>query len=323
MVGAVLVHQNRIIGEGFHQKYGEAHAEVNCVNSVTEADKRLISSSTLYVSLEPCTHTGKTPPCTDLILRNKISHVVVACGDPFEKVNGSGIEQLRSAGVKVETGILEAEAKILNKEFFTFHEQQRPYIILKWAQTADGFMGSGTKERLRITTPAADVLVHKWRSECAAIMVGTTTAIADDPELTNRSYPGNSPVRVVIDRHLQIPSTHHLLSDGLPTIVVTEDKTGQDGAVHYYQVGRKEAILPAIISLLHMRNLTSLFVEGGAATLQHFIDTDLWDEVRIITNEKMNTGKGLAAPVLKGCRLSQVYQFAEHNVKVYTKSNDR
>ncbi len=319
MVGSVLVHNGRIIGEGYHQKYGESHAEVNCINSVTETDRRFIPESLLYVSLEPCNHTGNTPPCTDFILMNGIRHVVVACSDPFEKVNGSGVRKLREQGVTVDLGILEKEARELNKVFFTFHEKQRPYIILKWAQTADGFIGSGIAERLKITDSSADVLVHQWRSECAAIMVGTRTAITDDPQLNNRLYPGPSPVRLVIDRDLEIPSTHHLLADGAPTIVITEKKSGEEGSVFYYQVGRNEALLPVVISLLHQRKLTSLMVEGGAETLKYFIEEGLWDEIRVISKVSMHAGKGLPAPVIKGAARSDEYSFAYHNVKVYTK----
>lgn len=319
LVGAVLVYDGKIIGEGYHQKYGEAHAEVNCINSVTEEDRRYFSDSILYVSLEPCNHTGNTPPCTDLILRSGIQHVVVACSDPFEKVNGSGIKQLRDAGVRVDYGVLEAEAREINKLFFTFHEKQRPFIILKWAQTADGFIGTETDERLRVTDASADVLVHQWRSECAAIMVGTKTAIADNPQLNNRLFPGASPVRLVIDLNLEIPATHHLLSDGAPTIVITEKKSGAHGAIMYYQVGRNEALLPVVISLLHQRKLTSLIVEGGAETLKYFIDEGLWDEIRVITNGALTVGKGLPAPVIRGAGSVKEFDFSGHNVKVYTK----
>ncbi len=319
LVGSVLVHEGRIIGEGYHQKYGEPHAEVNSIKSVTEADKRFLSASTLYVSLEPCTHTGKTPPCTDFILQHGIRHVVVACSDPFEKVNGSGILQLRNAGVNVEFGILEKEAKEVNKIFFTFHEKQRPYVILKWAQTSDAFIGSGNRGRLKITTSAADVLVQQWRSGCAAIMVGTETAIADNPQLNNRLFPGASPVRLVIDRDLRIPSSHHLLSDGSPTIVITEKKSGSEGAVFYYQVGRNEALLPVVISLLHQRNLTSLMVEGGAETLKYFMEEGVWDEIRVISNDAVIAGEGLPAPVITNATLCETFNYAEHNVKVYTK----
>lgn len=319
MVGSVLVHNGKIIGEGYHQKYGEAHAEVNCINSVTETDRRFLPESVLYVSLEPCNHTGNTPPCTDFILNSGIRHVVVACSDPFEKVNGSGIKKLREAGVIVDYGILEKEAREINKVFFTFHEKQRPYIILKWAQTADGFIGSGSDQRLKITDPSADVLVHKWRSECAAIMVGTKTAVADNPQLNNRLHPGSSPVRLVIDRNLEIPSTHYLLADGAPTIIITEKKSGEEGAVVYYQVGRNEALLPVVISLLHQRKLTSLMVEGGAETLKYFIDEGIWDEIRVITNNAVTAGRGLPAPVIKGAVKTTAFEFAAHNVKVYTK----
>ena len=232
MVGAVLVHSGRIIGEGYHQRYGQAHAEVNCIDSVSETDRRLIGESTLYVSLEPCAHFGKTPPCTDLIIKHKIPKCVVGCRDPFKEVDGKGIEKLRAAGVHVEVGVLEKECKELNKRFFTFHTEHRPYIILKWAQTGDGFIAgplnpsaswrrtfedSGEtkviQERLLISNEYSNRLVHKWRSEEASILVGTNTALLDDPELTTRLWTGPSPVRIVLDMNLRLPSSLKMFND--------------------------------------------------------------------------------------------------------------
>ena len=203
MVGAVLVHENRIIGEGWHREFGQAHAEVNCIDSVIEDDKKYIAYSTLYVSLEPCSHFGKTPPCADLIIKNGIQHVVIGSRDPFPDVNGKGIEKLRSAGINVSVGLMEDECIQLNKRFFTFYNKHRPYIILKWAETADGKLSAGSKERLKISNEYSNRLVHQWRSEEASIMIGTNTALYDDPELTTRLWHGRSPTRVVVDMNLR------------------------------------------------------------------------------------------------------------------------
>ncbi|HEY2720248.1 MAG TPA: bifunctional diaminohydroxyphosphoribosylaminopyrimidine deaminase/5-amino-6-(5-phosphoribosylamino)uracil reductase RibD, partial [Chitinophagaceae bacterium] len=205
MVGAVLVHDERIIGEGYHQQYGGPHAEPNCIASVKKEEQHLISESILYVSLEPCAHYGKTPPCADLIIKNKIPRVVIGCFDPFEEVNGKGIEKLKGAGIDVLVGILEHECKKLNKRFFLYYQQHRPYIILKWAQSSNQKIGAGAGNRTYISNEFTNRLVHKWRSEEAAILVGTNTALQDDPELTTRSWIGNNPRRLVMDMDLKLP----------------------------------------------------------------------------------------------------------------------
>ena len=202
MVGAVLVHEGIIIGEGYHQIYGGPHAEVNCIASVPSSLQHLIQDSVIYVSLEPCAHHGKTPPCADLIIRHNIRHVVIGCRDPFVEVDGKGIEKLHAAGIKTETGILEKECRELNKRFFTFHTKHRPFIILKWAQTGDGKIGT-ENNRLHITGSVTNRLVHKWRSEESAILVGANTALADNPQLTTRLWSGNSPTRLIIDPELR------------------------------------------------------------------------------------------------------------------------
>jgi diaminohydroxyphosphoribosylaminopyrimidine deaminase/5-amino-6-(5-phosphoribosylamino)uracil reductase len=309
MVGAVLVYSDRIIGEGWHQKYGEAHAEVNCLKSVQEKDKELISRSTLFVSLEPCAHFGKTPPCTDLIIKNKIPKVVIGCRDPFKEVDGKGIEKLSAAGIEVVTGILEEECIELNKRFFTFHTRQRPYIILKWAQTRDGFMApinplqeenlASQRPRLFISNDITNRLVHKWRSEEAAIMIGTNTALLDNPELTARLWPGKSPVRLVIDLNLRLPSSLKIFDGKVKTIVfnylVQEEKTN----LVYFKLDKKMPLIPQLSDSLFHLQFQSVLVEGGAKLLQSFIDTGIWDEARVITNTKLTTGNGLPAPVLK------------------------
>lgn len=310
MVGAVLVHNNRIIGEGWHQQYGQAHAEVNCIASVKEADKSFISQSGLYVSLEPCSHFGKTPPCTDLIIRKKIPKVVIGCRDPFIEVDGKGIEKLKAAGIEVVPGVIEQECKELNKRFFTFHQQQRPYIILKWAQTADGFMaspnpsaGGGSapqRQRLFISNEYSNRLVHQWRSEEAAILVGTNTALADDPELTTRLWPGKSPVRLVADMNLRLPASLKLFDGSIKTIVFNTVKQEEKENLRFYKLEKNKKFIPQLLEALYKLNILSVLVEGGATLLQSFIDEGTWDEARIIENGELSIGNGLAAPVLPG-----------------------
>jgi diaminohydroxyphosphoribosylaminopyrimidine deaminase / 5-amino-6-(5-phosphoribosylamino)uracil reductase len=294
----VLVHDDVIIGEGYHAIYGEAHAEVNCLNSVPADKKPLISKSTLYVSLEPCAHYGKTPPCADLIIANKIPKVVIGCKDSFDKVDGKGIEKLLAAGVEVVTGVLEKEALQLNKRFFTFHSQHRPYIILKWAQTADKIIGTNTSQRLFISNAITNRLVHQWRGEEAAVLVGTTTAVKDDPALTVRLVNGNSPVRLVIDKELQLPSSLQLLDGSVKTIVFNYIKEEEQDGVIYCRIERNKDIIPQLLQQLYHQKLQSVIVEGGAKLLQSFIDAGMWDEARVITNTAMMAGDGVAAPVL-------------------------
>lgn len=299
MVGAVLVYAGRIIGEGYHQVYGKAHAEVNCINSVTEADKKFITKSTMYVSLEPCAHFGKTPPCADLIVENKIPNVVIGCPDSFAAVNGKGIERLKTAGVNVTVGILENECLELNKRFFTFQEKQRPYIILKWAQSSDGNIAGDGSSRLLISNEFTNRLVHKWRSEEAAILVGTNTALLDDPALTTRLWPGKNPVRLLIDLELKLPMHLKLFDGGTKTIVFNYNKQDETENLVYHQLNKEKSMLAQIVSALYAMQIQSLIVEGGAKLLQSFIDEGLWDEARIICNEELIAGNGLSAPVLK------------------------
>lgn len=299
MVGAVLVHNNTIIGEGYHAQYGQAHAEVNCINSVPADKKELISESTLYVSLEPCAHFGKTPPCADLIIAHKIPEVVIGCKDSFDKVDGKGIEKLKAAGIHVITGVLEAQALQLNKRFFTFHKNKRPYIILKWAQTADKKIASYSTERLHISNDATNRLVHSWRSEEAAILVGFNTALKDNPSLTTRLVEGNNPVRLVIDKQLQLPTTLHLFDGTVKTIVYNLWKNEEVENVYFYKGERNSNLIKQITQHLYEIKLQSVIVEGGAQLLQSFIDAGLWDETRVITNNEMMIGEGVTAPLLK------------------------
>jgi len=301
MVGAVLVHEGRIIGEGYHKEYGKAHAEVNCADSVSDEDKKFISSSTLYVSLEPCSHYGKTPPCTNLIIKEKIPKVVIGCRDPFKEVAGKGIEKLRSAGVDVTVGILEHECKELNKRFLTFHTQHRPCIILKWAQTANGKIGNAGNERLFITNEFTNRLIHKWRSEEMGILVGTNTVFLDDPELTNRLWNGKSPIRLIVDLHLRLPSSLKIFDEQQPTIVFNTLQHEDEGKIKYYQVTEDVNIVHQILNACSQNNIQSIIVEGGARLLQSFIDEEMWDEARIITNETLYVENGLPAPQLSNC----------------------
>src|SRR6185312_7907950 len=298
MVGAALIYEDKIIAEGYHQKFGEAHAEVNCINSVAHHDKNLIEKSTMYVSLEPCAHHGKTPPCSDLIIQKKIREVVVGCQDIYKEVAGKGIEKLRNAGVEVISGILENECKELNKRFFTFHQKQRPYIILKWAQSANGKIGSNNDERILISNDYSNRLVHKWRSEEAAILVGTNTVLKDDPSLTTRLWKGNNSVRIVIDKELKIPSGSRLFSKETNTVVFNFVKNAVEENLNFIKI-EKENFLQEMLFSLYQLNLQSVLVEGGAKTLQSFINAGLWDEARVITNEKMVIENGIGSPEMK------------------------
>ncbi|MEI2739995.1 MAG: bifunctional diaminohydroxyphosphoribosylaminopyrimidine deaminase/5-amino-6-(5-phosphoribosylamino)uracil reductase RibD [Chitinophagaceae bacterium] len=300
MVGAVLVHEDRIIGEGWHQQYGKAHAEVNCLASVKEEDRKLITQSALYVSLEPCVHFGKTPPCTDLIIQHKIPKVVVGCRDPFKEVDGKGIEKLKAAGVEVvmSDAQTEHECKKLNKRFFTFHTQQRPYIILKWAQTANGKISSENNERLLISNEYTNRLAHQWRSEEAAILVGTNTALLDNPELTTRLWPGPSPTRLVIDMNLRLPGSLKVFSGEVKTVVFNSVKQEESRNLIYYKLDKDKDIVAQLIRALYQLKIQSVLVEGGVKLLQSFIDTGIWDEVRVISNMQLTSGNGLAAPLL-------------------------
>lgn len=327
MVGAVLVYEERIIGEGYHQVYGQAHAEVNCINSVLAEDVPLISLSTLYVSLEPCAHFGKTPPCADLVIRYNIPVVVVGCRDPFKEVNGKGIEKLQQAGINVITGVLEAECLALNKRFFTFHTQHRPYIILKWAKTADDKIAAGANDRLIISNDYTNRLVHKWRTEETGILIGTNTALADNPLLTNRHWQGKSPVRMVIDKELKLPSSLHLLNG--PTTVVFNTLrhsndldarllNSQPEGVYYYQVGTDTSMLHQILHACYHLQLQSVLVEGGAYLQQTMIEEGCWDEARVITNEQLWINEGLEAPRLSAARYTSTERLVNDRIDTYT-----
>jgi diaminohydroxyphosphoribosylaminopyrimidine deaminase / 5-amino-6-(5-phosphoribosylamino)uracil reductase len=377
MVGAVLMHNDKIIGEGYHKKYGEAHAEVNCINSVKKEHGSFIAESTLYVSLEPCAHFGKTPPCADLIIQHKIPKVVIGCRDPFVQVNGKGIEKLKAARVEVEVGILEEECKYINKRFFLFHTQHRPYIILKWAETADKKIAvpsnspgrgepntqsqllqeifdynkdsnlskvsvqmasptGGSRKgasRLLISGELANRLVHKWRSEEMAICVGTNTALFDDPSLTTRLWPGGNPVRVVIDMHLRLPKSLKLFDGSTPTIVFNLHQHNlpfekisvadfKSIGVGYYQVTEDVSLVHQMMNALYRIGIQSVMIEGGAQLLQSFIDENIWDEARVITNEELIIGSGLPAPILKKYQITNTEHLGSDVIHYYYPTNN-
>lgn len=321
MVGAVLVYGDSIIGEGWHQQFGQSHAEVNAIrDAVNKGNESLISRATLYVSLEPCAHHGKTPPCDQLIIEHKIPRVVIGCRDPFPDVNGKGIENLIKAGIDVKVGVLETDCKKINKRFFCFHLNKRPYIILKWAQTADGLIGSGTTDRLMISGAAVQRLVHRWRSEEAAIMAGSRTIMLDNPQLTNRSGAGAQPVRVVLDRELQLNRHFHVFDGSVKTIILNQLKTEQN-TVHYYRINPDKHIAGEICdALLHLQ-LQSVLIEGGAQLLSFFIESGIWDEARVITHTSMNAGEGVHAPDLKQAVLDHTDQFEREIVYYYQNKN--
>jgi diaminohydroxyphosphoribosylaminopyrimidine deaminase/5-amino-6-(5-phosphoribosylamino)uracil reductase len=317
MVGAVLVHQERIIGEGFHQAFGQAHAEVNCIGSVKPEDRHLIGRSVLYVSLEPCSHFGKTPPCADLIIREGIPRVVIATSDPNPRVDGRGIAKLRAAGTEVAIHVLKEEAEVLNKRFFTYQKKHRPYVILKWAQSQDGKIAARNFRRTPISNAYTNRVVHKWRSEEMSILVGTNTALFDDPSLTTRLWPGKNPLRLVVDMGLRLPYSLKLFDGTVPTIVFNEFRHEEHLNLSYYQVGRKASLLHQVLNALAVKKIQSVLVEGGAQLLQTFIDEDAWDEARIITNGSFTMGPGLYAPVLKTGKLIATERILSDSIQYY------
>ncbi|HEX2846033.1 MAG TPA: bifunctional diaminohydroxyphosphoribosylaminopyrimidine deaminase/5-amino-6-(5-phosphoribosylamino)uracil reductase RibD [Chitinophagaceae bacterium] len=317
MVGAVLVHKGEIIGEGYHQLYGKAHAEVNCIEQAIangHADK--FPGSVMYVTLEPCAHFGKTPPCANLIIHHHIPEVVIGSQDPFEQVDGKGIEKLQKAGVKVTTGVLEKECLELNKRFFTFHTLHRPYIILKWAQTADARIGT-INRRLLISNEYSNRLVHKWRSEEQAILIGTNTALADNPELTTRLWPGKSPIRLVIDMELKLPASLKIFAPEGRVIVFNTHKQGKENNIDYYQVTEDTSIVHQILNALRHFNIQSVLVEGGAQLLQSFIDEDAWDEIRRIENLQLTAGHGLPAPIIRHAGLVSKLELGHDSIQFF------
>ncbi|CAN5765410.1 bifunctional diaminohydroxyphosphoribosylaminopyrimidine deaminase/5-amino-6-(5-phosphoribosylamino)uracil reductase RibD [soil metagenome] len=300
MVGCVIVCNNVIIGEGWHEQFGGAHAEVNAIRSVN--DQSLLKEATLYVSLEPCSHTGKTPPCADLLIEKEIPYVVVACLDENPLVKGKGIQKLMLNGTDVKVGVLEKEAKFLNRRFFTSIAKKRPYIILKWAQSSDEFIDHERdtwEERAIISSPQSHLLVHQWRSEEAVIMVGTNTVIADDPQLTVRLTEGNNPVRVTFDRQMRIPSGAKILDASAPTIIFTQGAHYYTDRAEFIPIDFSKDPLQQALTILHERKFESVLAEGGTALINKFYEQNLWDEARVFIAAK-EIGNGVKAPAIKG-----------------------
>ena len=300
MVGCVIVHDGKIIGEGYHERYGQAHAEVNAIRAVK--NKEQLTNASLYVNLEPCSHFGKTPPCADLIVACKIPRVIIGNVDSNSLVSGRGIKKLLEAGVDVKVGVLEDDCKKLNKRFFTYHEKKRPYIILKWAQTIDGFIDAERVEAnvgaLQISNSESRRLLHKWRSEEQAIIVGTNTALLDNPQLTVREFEGRNPLRITIDKWLRIPKGFHLFDKSTPTLIFTATEKSSSENLEYIKIDFENEIVPQILKELYDRHIHSLLVEGGEQLLTSFIKGGYWDEARVFVSDKKLI-KGVHAPVFK------------------------
>ncbi len=301
MVGSVVVYEGEIIGEGYHEQFGQAHAEVNAILSVK--DKERLKKSTLYVNLEPCSHFGKTPPCADLIIEHKIPFVVIGSIDTNSLVSGQGISKLAKAGIDVKVGILEESCKKLNKRFYTFHEKKRPYIILKWAQSADGFIDvkrheESTAKPIQISNSDSKKLLHLWRSQEQAIVIGTNTALLDNPQLTVREVEGKNPLRISVDKWLRIPRHFHLFDQSTPSLIFTSIDEPSKNNLEFIKINFEKAVIPQLLEELYKRNIQSLLVEGGELFLNSFIEEGLWDAARVFISEK-ELGKGVNAPVLK------------------------
>lgn len=298
LVGSVIVHNDTIIGEGWHRKAGEAHAEVVAIESVQR--KELLKESTLYVNLEPCSHHGKTPPCADRIITEGIPKVVIGSKDKHAKVNGQGIARLRDHGVEVVEGVLEKESDEINKRFFTFHQKRRPFVILKWAQSQDGLIAPAAKLNkapVWISNAVSRQWTHRLRAQEQAILVGTNTVLADNPSLTTRDWQGTSPIRVLIDKSLKIEKSYQVMDGNISTIVFTEKEASASKNLLYEKVAFKQQLIPTLLERLYKLEIQSLVVEGGAKTLQGFIDQGLWDEA-IVFSSPTHLKNGVKAPQL-------------------------
>ena len=305
MVGSIIVHNNKIIGEGYTSSYGNNHAEVNAIKSVINKD--LLKEATLYVTLEPCSHFGKTPPCSDLIIKHQIPQVVIGCIDDNQKVAGKGIKNLKDSGCKVIVGVLENECKNHHKRFFTFHNKKRPYIILKWAETFDGFIAPETKKEQKpvwISNEYSRQLTHKWRAEEQAILVGTNTVIQDNPSLTTRDWVEQNPIRVVIDRENKLSKAYRIFNKKSETITITKN-----------DIDFSEHVSKQICDLLYSKNINSVIIEGGRKTLQTFIDENLWDEARLFKGSTCFES-GIESPVIIGKLISEE-KISTDTLKIY------
>lgn len=314
-VGAVLVYKNKIIAEGFTSPYGGAHAEVNCINNVKEEDKNLISKSSLYVSLEPCSHFGKTPPCSKLIIKNKIPRVIIATRDPNPLVAGNGIAELKNHGIDVIESVLEDKAREQNKRFFCLFTKKRPYIILKWAQTKQALFSPNSNEQFWITNKRTKALVHQWRSEEMAILVGEKTVLADKPRLNVRLVKGENPVRIVINTDKELDTNLPIFNGEIPSWIYSKFKGTNKENLEFIPIKNADNVLDEILKDLYERQISSLIVEGGAFTLAKFIEQGLWDEARILIGEK-ELKEGIAAPKIKG-KLCEEFQISGDLIQVY------
>lgn len=304
LVGSILVRNNEVIAEGYHEYFGGPHAEVNAISKIT--DPGIFKECTLYVNLEPCSHFGKTPPCSTLIIQKEIPRVVISNRDPNPAVNGKGMSMLRAAGIEVIDGVLEADGLELNKRFFTGQVHQRPYIILKWAQSSDGFLAPENNGGITwISNPSSRLLVHKWRSEEQAILIGRNTATTDNPRLNVRGFEGTHPIRIVLDPLLRLPSTLHVFNNVSKTIIFNHSKNSISGNIEYVKVPSGKKFIATILNELHQRSVQSLIVEGGAITLKSFIAAGMWDEMRVFTGD-ITIKNGINAPELPLIPFEQV-----------------
>lgn len=323
MVGCVIVREDIILAEGYTSPYGGPHAEVNAVNNLfadygQEKGETLLKESTVYVSLEPCAHYGKTPPCAELLAKYKPKRVVVACQDPYEKVSGKGIQILRDAGIECEIGVLEGDAKWMNRRFFTKVEKHRPYIILKWAETKDGFFAPDTAQKKWITNEASRQWVHKWRTEEDAILVGKNTAMIDNPSLTAREWEGKNPLRVLIDKRMEVPLDSAIFDHSAQTIVFNAVRFDQKENVRWLELENFDFYLPqTIVYQLYLMDIQSIIVEGGVRTLEGFIEAGLWDEARILSSAEM-WGEGKRAPEVSG-KIIEDIKLAGNRLRVIQK----
>lgn len=317
MVGAVIVHNGKIIGEGYHEEFGKAHAEVNAIKSVQ--DKSLLSESIIYVTLEPCAHQGKTPPCTDLIVQNQFKRVVIGCIDTFSEVSGKGIERLKNAGIEFEVGCLEKECRELNKHFFTFHEKNRPFVFLKWAETINGKLDNGSNNQTVtiVSSPESKTLVHHWRRNHQAILVGKNTILNDNPSLTVRAINGKNPIRIVLDSNSSLTTSYKVFNKDTRTIILNLVKNAFINEVEYIQI--RDMTTKSILQKLSELGVISVLIEGGAQTLKSFIDDDLWDEIAVIKGTS-TFEKGTNAPQLKS-QVNHSFEYFGDTISIYSKTN--
>lgn len=316
MVGCVIVHNDLIIGEGFHQKYGEAHAEVNAFNAVINKD--LLSESTVYVTLEPCSHFGKTPPCADLLIKHKVKKVVICNTDPFPQVFGTGIQKLQAAGIEVITGVLADRGEELNKRFFKAHRSGLPYIVIKWAETSDGFVAQIDGNPLAISNSTTNISVHRWRAEEAGILVGTNTVLTDNPQLNARKWPeANNPIRIIIDKNLRIKGDFNIFDRKQKTLIYNLHKDQIDENLEFIQIHSEANFLKNMLSDLKIRGINSVLIEGGPQLIQSFFEERLYDEIRVIKSD-MILKEGINAPkVPSGIPLIKKYSILNDEIFIF------